>query len=1569
MALYNFTGANGDGLPQGLSLISGGGVEIDNNALTLVTFVSGGTIVTESSGNADGFVTSTFVPGNYGNGSTTLFSGTVARATDDKNYIGTIIDRSGTLYLATFIGGVRTNVVSYAIPSYSSATPYEILTVFEGSEFSVTLNGVPVANMTGVTITHNQTATQHGVVIGDGTVTADDLNIGPLSELPATVTITVLEGDKSVTLGTNYTPYTVSASADVEVIERIGFNGATPTESGEVNPNIAGVYVHTWDAPGATQVTRTTTVQDHVIQYPNKVIETFDTDGVIPAGFTVQEGVAEVSNGSIRAASGSIIVTYDADSTDAMITAYVTSGTSRVIGISARYGGNESQHLFHIRDNGEVIATRRYSGYERMAEGYFIPGYNPEVEYKLQVRTIGRTINMLVNDKVIYSIINNFYLDNLKVGLLIDSGTGAISRFEVDDPDIINLKPKIALEGASSKVIFVNDPIPEFPYSVIDDIDGDITSTAQETGDTFTSDASQTLTRVITAVDSQGNAADPVTLTLRVITLEELTYINEFFTHPQYGFETYTTPEGLELTRFDDPQSDSFIYGITNPVTFSVENIVAASNNTLELQRVGELRVTNGLMGICDSTRIKIKVRFGTPVENGKLSFAFHTLKNINIKDRMTKNFSGYSAELEFDVVPVDDETLRIRWVNTERMADGYMGGSPDDAYYTVALSGNMIMPIFVQYSDATGTTSVANVKATATVGPTQYNVDGFFRNGKNNYMDIPFAKDDPFNKLLPDNVDEGKYISTGEAGSALAGQVITRSGDQWVDVKTVAGAEIGDYAVIGKASVVDGEPGSYDIEQTVATLGRMQRVIEIDTVGNRLRLSYPCVADFTGAGEDFGAVECLILADALTLSWRIPAGISNNRYGLVTGMQAADIQVTRFTGEHTIHYCKATDPIERFYVDYHVIINNLIFDYHYETQQFGEVMRGGYVNMFIPESFTGFSSSTGNADKNHIFVMPDRLHIVHMYLTKADRNTNGYYSCSRMSVHRLDSYSNYNLTHRHSLRNIGSSHSFRASGIAGLAGVIRKKEIDYFDYSSTTEAHIDAQLDLAENTIKHAICVYVASSQLQATKYSPTRDGSSIGFAGFTHASFATHIPIVNGGSGYVQGQLLSIRDTADITNTLTDTTYTVTGVDANGAVTQLHTTHTGLHKLSLGSATYSDFVNTGSGTGLVVDTSELFVLSGDSNSLIACVYPAGVSDSGFRKYGGTLPMGSFGRVRSSFDVRADCKAGMLAAIAETGDYDSHYTFEQAAVLFAAQKYGVVAMDTAGGTFKPVYESSILRDLELRERMTDNEGYRQRFTRKFIELISPIRNYTPITGRTEAENVPVLEVCGDEVALEDTNWVDPLAYSDSIIFGDITSRVTGGAVDYDNLTSSQTIQYNVTDPSGVVAPSVSRVLTLTPPDEVAPVINLVGGIFYNVAFGEDYTELGATVIDTTPDIEVEITGTLDPQLFDVPQFKYYFASDGTNDANAVRVVVFSSFADKSNLDIQVPDIPDGVLSTVLFDSAKNVIFSGDLEFVNGVATAEQLPVKSGELIRGTVDSGDTVDSPGTGVKGVTYAV
>ena len=1568
MAFYDFTGANGDGLPSGLSLISGGSVEIENNALVMLGWREGGVIVTESSGNADGFVASTFVLGKFGT-NTSLFSGTVARATDDDNYIGTIIDRSGTLYLATFIGGVRTNVVSYSIPDYDNNTPYEVLTVFEGTDFSVTLNGVPVANMTDVTITHNQTATQHGLVIGDGTATADDLNIGPLSEVPATVTITVLEDNKSVTLGTNYTPYTVSASADVEVIERIGYNGATPMENGEVNPNVAGEYVHTWDATGAEQVTRTTTVQNHVIQYPNKIIETFDTDGVIPSALTVQTGVAEVSGGSIRAPNESVYATYDANSTDAMITAYVTSGTSSVVGILGRYGNSTSQHLFQIRNNGEVIATRRYSGYERLAEGYFIPGYNTDTEYKLQVRTIGLTINVLVNDEVIYSLINNFYLENLKVGLMVSAGTGAISRFEVDDPDVIDLKPQIALEGASSRVIFVNDPVPEFPYTVIDDIDGDITSTAQEIGDTFTSDVNRTLTRVITAVDSEGNAADPVTLTLRVITLEELTYINEFFTHPQYGFETYTTPEGLELTRFDDPESDSFIYGITEPVTFNVENVVSASNNTLAVQRIGELRVPNGLMGICDSTRIKIKVRFGVPVENGKLGFAFHNLKNINTGDRMTKSFSGYSAELEFDVVPVDDETLRIRWVNKDRMADGYMGGKEDDAYYTVALSGNMIMPIFMQFSDVTGTTSVANVRATATVGPTQYNVDGFFRNGKNNYMDVPFAKDDPFNKLLPDDVDEGKYISTAEAGSTAAGQVVTRAEDQWVDVKTVEGAEIGDYAVIGTVRVVDGEAELYSIEQTVATLGRMQRVIEIDSAGNRLRLSYPCVSDFTGSGEDSGVVECLILSDALTLSWRIPPGIDNNRYGLVSGVRSSDIQVARFTADHGIHYCRATDPIERFYVDYHVIINNLIFDYHYDTQEFGEVMRGGYVNMFIPESFTGFSSSTGNADKNHIFVMPDGLHIVHMYLTKADRNTLGYYNCSRMSVHRLDSYSNYNLTHRYGFRNVGSSHSFRAGGIAGLAGVIRKKEIDFFDYSDTSEAHIDSQLDLAENAIKHAICVYLASCQLQASKFSSSREGSDIGYPGFTHASFITPIPIVNGGSGYTQGQILSIRDTANMTNTLTDTTYTITGVDANGAVTQLQTTHTGLHKVSLGSSAFSDFVYTGSGTGLVVDTSELFVLSSESNSIIASVYPAGVADAGFRKYGGTVPMGGFAKVRSSFDIRADCKAGMLAAIAEKGDYDSHYTFEQAAVLFAAQKYGIVAVDTAGGTFKPVYEYSIMLDEALRDRMTNNEGFRQRFTHKFMELISPVRNYTPITGRTEAENVPVLEVCGDTVAREDTNWVDPLAYSDSIIYGNITNRVTGGAVDYGNLTSTQTIQYDVTDPSGVAAPSASRVLTLTLPDEVAPVISLVGGIFYNVAFGEDYTELGATVIDTTPDIEVEITGTLDPQLFDVPQFKYYFASDGTNDANAVRVVVFSSFADKSNLDISVPDVPDGVLSTVLFDSAKNVIFSGDLEFVNGVATAEQLPVRSGELIRGTVDSGDTVDSPGTGVKGVTYAV
>ncbi|XMB85265.1 DUF5011 domain-containing protein [Mycoplasmatota bacterium WC44] len=116
---------------------------------------------------------------------------------------------------------------------------------------------------------------------------------------------------------------------------------------------------------------------------------------------------------------------------------------------------------------------------------------------------------------------------------------------------------------------------------------------------------------------------------------------------------------------------------------------------------------------------------------------------------------------------------------------------------------------------------------------------------------------------------------------------------------------------------------------------------------------------------------------------------------------------------------------------------------------------------------------------------------------------------------------------------------------------------------------------------------------------------------------------------------------------------------------------------------------------------------------------------------------------------------------------------------------------------------------------------------------------------------------------------------------------VITGNVDI-NTPGTYTILYNVTDETGNKATEKKRTIIYEEvPDTEPPVILLIGEETINIEEGEEFQELGATVVDNEDkDLEVEITGSVD---IDTPgtYILYYNVEDkaGNNAVTRIRVI------------------------------------------------------------------------------------
>ena len=124
----------------------------------------------------------------------------------------------------------------------------------------------------------------------------------------------------------------------------------------------------------------------------------------------------------------------------------------------------------------------------------------------------------------------------------------------------------------------------------------------------------------------------------------------------------------------------------------------------------------------------------------------------------------------------------------------------------------------------------------------------------------------------------------------------------------------------------------------------------------------------------------------------------------------------------------------------------------------------------------------------------------------------------------------------------------------------------------------------------------------------------------------------------------------------------------------------------------------------------------------------------------------------------------------------------------------------------------------------------------------------------------PTLVLNGDATqSLEcGTPFVDPGAAANDACFGDVTGSITVSGTVNHGAPGSYTLIYNVVDPAGQAAPSVSRTVNVS--DTQAPAITVQGPLNQTYECGTTYVDPGATALDACAgDLTAEVVATETP--------------------------------------------------------------------------------------------------------------
>ena len=184
MAFYNFTGANGDPLPAGLTA-QNGTFEIQSNRLQASSpDPLGPKWVCTQESTADATISCIFNGNGDGSNDTT---GICFRYSDNDNLWMAVLRGNGEAVLFKRVAGSFTNLGSYTVPGFGNSADQSLEVVLSGSSVTFNVNG---AEAVAVTDSFNSTATQHGLRFGNTVHSMDDLTV---PDAAAVDSITVAE--------------------------------------------------------------------------------------------------------------------------------------------------------------------------------------------------------------------------------------------------------------------------------------------------------------------------------------------------------------------------------------------------------------------------------------------------------------------------------------------------------------------------------------------------------------------------------------------------------------------------------------------------------------------------------------------------------------------------------------------------------------------------------------------------------------------------------------------------------------------------------------------------------------------------------------------------------------------------------------------------------------------------------------------------------------------------------------------------------------------------------------------------------------------------------------------------------------------------------------------------------------------------------------------------------------------------------------------------------------------------------------------------------------------------------
>ncbi|GMM70910.1 hypothetical protein MTsDn5_08620 [Alteromonas gracilis] len=895
------------------------------------------------------------------------------------------------------------------------------------------------------------------------------------------------------------------------------------------------------------------------------------------------------------------------------------------------------------------------------------------------------------------------------------------------------------------------------------------------------------------------------------------------FTHIENSNSSSLTINGLTLTRFNNPQNTAYGYGISSPHAFSAENINLVTNSTTSSQRIATLIVPYDLAALADKTRIEITVELSQAITNTQIQLLFSKFRT-SYQNRFTSSINGRILKMNFDLVPLDAAYFRI---------DAFDEHAPQVMRYPhrkmdTPLTTDLEISISLGFAFANSAISVLSVTAKATVGASQFNVNGKFRNGKDEAHVTPFKADDTFNQKLPNNLVAQLPAWTFDVSNkdAQSGHLSVTAGSDLVTVATTEGVRVGDVPLIcwvyhGYNAELQPLRNSYEFSVrdslTISTFGVMSRVVEVID-GQTLRLSKPALQSFTPSIADWATrIEvlgtftpdhaCLMLGEDAG-SWVTSA---------ITGVQKTDNRAASFVGQLQMHYCSNSDPVERFNFNRLLTTQNNILElYDYTVESFGNVLMNGYFELPTPSTFNNSYNQNLNYDRNVVFITPCKRYAVETYLTGTHGNpgkdTNGHYNCDRVNVVDLFGNSVPYIADRKELVNTGISKASRAFGGNIMAGVIRKEELENVQYSGSSPTDLEADLDAAETAIPHAVAFVVGTAQIQSSNYTATEGDQATLTDFYCAKNYSQQPEIINSGTGYSLHDVIYLNGDG-----LMQTRLTVTQVGSNGEVLSVFCTHCGMYWDDVATPTHSTTTN-GSGTGFTLNSIGYIEQYSSTSSMQSVVYPAAVVDNiaAKNKFAGCIPMGGVFTINPNIDLRTEYKTRMLEDYAQFGELQDKHSLEFYAVLCAIKKYGMRIVDVATETTHVFQVDSRVPALQHQRLGGFSDGVYKN-SKILRTMLVPVQNYTPFSHMGEEDNsAPVIAPITESFEVPQySDFSDLSSYAYDDIEGDISSRlVTTGTVNTNEL-GSYTLTDNVSDLAGNAAQPRNRLVTVVEAQEL----------------------------------------------------------------------------------------------------------------------------------------------------------